>query len=338
MNALSVAVVGAAGLVGRELLDVMGARRLPVGELRLLGSPKTAGTGLQREGVPRQRIELLGPDSFAGVDVAFFAAGPGVAGEHAPRAADAGAAVIDLSSRFRLDDLVPLVVPEVNPEAIAERRERGIVASPSATAVALSVVLAPLATAAGIRRVVVSTYQSAAGGGRRAMNGLSRETLDLLNARGVRRACFGRRRAFNCVPQVGDLEPGGASTHELRVVGETRKVLGDGGLAMSVTAVRVPVFFGHAMSVHLETEQPLDAAGAAAVLRGAPGIVIHETADDAYPTPLEVAGSDVTHVGRLRDDPAGERSIVFWVAVDNVRKGAALNAFQIAEILVRDHL
>jgi aspartate-semialdehyde dehydrogenase len=320
--------------VGEEILDLLDDRRFPTGELRLLGSLRTAGGEIERAGM-RTKIALLGSDSFAGLDLVFFAAGPTVSGEHAPRAADAGAAVIDCTSRFRLDEAVPLVVPEVNADAIGERRERGIVASPSALTVALAIVLAPLAAAAGLRRVVASSYQGAAGGGRRSMNALSQETVDLLNARGPRRTHFGQRRAFNCVPQVGAVEPGGATIHELHVVEETRKVLGDPGLALSLTAVRVPVFFGHCASVFLETEQPLGAAGAADVLRGAPGVRLHE---DGYPTAVEVAGSDVTHVGRLRDDPAAEHGIALWVVLDNVRKGGALNAVEIAEILIRDYL
>jgi aspartate-semialdehyde dehydrogenase len=334
---LAIGVVGPKGLVGGEILDLLDERRFPAGEIRLLGSLRTAGGEIERAG-ERHKIALLGPASFAGLDLVFFAAGPAVAGEHAPRAAEAGAAVIDLSSRFRLDAAVPLVVPEVNAEAIGERRERGIVASPSATAVALAVVLAPLAAAAGLRRVVTCTYQGAAGAGRRAMEGLSRETIELLNSRTTRRTRAAHRRAFNVVPQVGAIEPGGASTHELHVVAETRKILGDPGLALGVTAVRVPVFFGHGVGLHLETEQPLGAAGAADVLRGAPGILLHEAAAEAYPTPVEIAGSDATHVGRLRDDPAFEHGIALWVALDNVRKGGALNAVEIAEILVRDYL
>ncbi|HZP42696.1 MAG TPA: aspartate-semialdehyde dehydrogenase [Candidatus Binatia bacterium] len=336
-EALTVAVIGPTGLVGREIVELLSERQFPLGELRLLGSVKTAGGELEHDD-RRQKVALLGPGSFDGVDVAFFAAGPAVAGEFAPAAADAGAAVIDVSSRFRLADGVPLVVPEVNALAIADRRESGIVASPSATTVGLAVVLAPLAEAAGLRRVVVSTYQAASGGGRRAMQGLSEETLDLLSARGPGRPRFAHRRAFNCVPQVGAIEPGGATTHELHVVEETRKVLGNPALALSVTAVRVPTFYGHAMAVTLETEEALGAAAAADLLREARGVVLHAGEEDAYPTPVEIAGADAIHVGRIRDDTAAEQSIALWVSLDNVRKGGALNAVEIAEILVRDYL
>ena len=338
----SIAVVGPNGLIGREILSLLEERGL-AGEIRLLGSVKTAGGEVDDdEGGAARKIDLLGPSSFAGVDVAFFAAGPAVAGAHAPAAAEGGTTVIDLSSRFRLDDGVPLVVPEVNADAIAERRERNIVASPSATAVALAIVLGPLAQEAGLRRVVVSTYQGVSGAGGRALGTLSRESADLMNARGRRRPRFARPIAFNCVPQVGELEPGGSTTHELRVVEETRKVLSRPELPMLVTAVRVPVFFGYALSVNVETESPLDAAAAADVLRAAPGVLLHDATTrevPSYPTGVDVAGSDATHVGRLRDDPSADPpGIALWIALDNVRKGAALNAVQIAEILVRDYL
>jgi len=333
---LAVAVVGPSGLVGQEILDLLAARHFPADPLRLLGSPRSAGREVEVRG-RAEKIALLGPEAFAGMDLVFFAAGPTVSGEHAPRAAAAGAAVIDLTSRFRLDEAVPLVVPEVNAAAIAGHREQGIVANPSGVAIALAVVLAPLAAAAGLRRVVVSTYQGVAGAGRRALDGLSRETIDLLNARGPRRTRFARRIAFNCVPQVGALEPGGATSYERLVVEEARKILSDPGLAMSVTAVRVPVFFGHGLSVNLEAEAPLGPAEATEILRGAPGVLLHDTPEGPYPTPAEVAGSDAIHVGRIRADPAAEHGVALWIALDNVRKGAALNAVEIAEILGRDY-
>jgi aspartate-semialdehyde dehydrogenase len=331
---LRVAVVGAASLAGREIVSLLEERQFPLGELRLLGSLRTAGKEVERAG-RTEKVALLGAESFDGIDVAFFAGGPALAGEHAPVAVAAGAAVIDLSSRFRLDEDVPLVVPEINSAAIAERRERGIVANPSSTAIALALVLAPLAAETGLRRVVVSTYQGVASMGQLGMEALSRETIELLNARGPRRTRFARRIAFNCVPQVGAVEPGGVTTHELQAVEETRKILGNAGLAMHVTAVRVPMFFGSALSIGVETEQPLGAAAAIELLRSAPGLVLEE---DAYPTPAEVVGSEATYVGRVRDDLSAENALALWVTLDNVRKGGALNAVQIAEVLVRDYL
>jgi aspartate-semialdehyde dehydrogenase len=337
VTGLRVAVVGASGLVGREILRLLDERSESHAELRLLGSPRTAGATIE-EGDVQGRIELLRPGAFDEIDVAFFAAGPSVALEWAPVAAQAGAAVVDLSSRFRLDQMVPLVVPEVNPDTLAGWRERGIVASPSSAVVGLTVVLAPLATAAGIRRVVVSTYSGVASAGRRAVAGLSKETIDLLNGRGQKPTWFPRRIAFNSVPQQGDIEPGGATTHELHVVEETRRVLGDPALAMQITAVRIPMFFGLGLSVALETEQPLSPDEAVEILRPAPGIMVHASPDDAYPTPVEVTGSAATHAGRIRSDPSVENGLALWVALDNVGKGAALNAVEIAELLVRDHL
>lgn len=333
---LAVAIVGASGLVGREVLALLDERQFPADSVRLLGSPRTAGGEVERAGRP-ERIELLGPEAFAGIDLVFFTAGMALAGEYAPLAAAAGGAVIDSSPRFRLDDAVPLVVAEVNPAMLVERRERGIVASPSSTAVALSMVLAPLVAQAGLRRVVVSTYQSVSGVGRRGLDALSRETIDLMKAQAVRRRRFGRRIAFNCVPRVGAVEPGGATTHELQAVEEVRKVLGDPALALSATAVRVPVFYGHAFSVHLVTEQPLDADAATELLRSAPGLLVPDAPSELYPTPAEVIGSDATHVGRIRNDPAVEHGLALWIALDNVRRGAALNAVAIAEILLRDY-
>jgi aspartate-semialdehyde dehydrogenase len=337
MRDLRIAVVGASGLAGREVLRLLAEREEPPAELRLLGSPRTAGARIE-EGSVEAQVGLLQPGAFDGIDVAFFAAGPTLAFEWASVAAQAGAAVIDLSSRFRFDEQVPLVVPEVNPETLATWRERGIVASPSATTVGLTVTLAPLAEAAGLRRVVVSTYSGVASAGRRAVAGLSKETIDLLNGRGHRRTRFPRRIAFNCVPQLGDLLPDGSATHELHATLETRRVLDQGDLAMHVTAVRVAMFFGLALNVAVETERPLSAEDAIQILQPARGLLVHASPDDPYPTPVEVTGSDATHVGRVRADPSTENGLALWIALDNVGKGAALNAVQIAELLVRDYL
>ncbi len=337
MRELRIAIVGAAGLAGREVLRLLTEREEPPAELRLLGSPRTAGARIE-EGEVASQVGLLQAGAFDDIDVAFFAAGPTLAGEWAPAAAQAGAAVIDLSSRFRFDEQIPLVVPEVNRDTLATWRERGIVASPSSTTVGLTATLAPLAQAAGLRRVVVSTYSGVASAGRRAVAGLSRETIDLLNGRGQKRTRFPRRIAFNCVPQLGDLLPDGTATHELHVTHETRRVLDRGDLPLHVTAVRVPMFFGLGIGVNLETDQPLSADDALEVLRPAPGLLVHASPDDAYPTPVEVTGSEAVHVGRVRADASTEHGLSLWIAFDNVGKGAALNAVQIAELLVRDHL
>lgn len=337
MAGLTVAVVGATGLRGQEILRLLDDRQLDVDEVRLLGSTRTAGSQLE-EGRWRGPVRLVSSSSFEGVDVAFFAAGPAVASEYAADAARAGAAVIDCSSRFRLDPAVPLVVPEVNAAALADWRDRGIVANPSAAAIALAVVLAPLAAAGGLRRVVVSTFHGVAGAGQRGLRGLSQETIDLLNGRGDRPRVFAKRIAFNVVPQVGTIEPGGASAHETAVVEEVRRVLDDPALAMHVTAVRVPVFFGVGLAILVETEQAVLPEAAVEALRPAAGVFLHEDPSDAYPTPADVVGSGATHVGRVRRDPSVEHGLALWAAIDSIGKGAALNAVQVAEVLARDWL
>ena len=323
----TVAVVGAGGLVGSEILEVLESRQFPVERVKLLGSLKSAGTRTDRG-----TIELLGPSAFADVDLAFFAVGPAIAGEFVPAAVSAGARVVDLSSRFRLDPEVPLVVPEVNASLLRMGERHDLVASPSATAIGLSVTLAPLAAVAGLRRAVVSTYQGAASGGRRLLKKLSRDTIALLNARRQPGTGLG----FDCIPRVGAMLPGDVTSHEVHVMEETRRILAAPDLAISVTAVRVPSFFGQGLSVHLETERRLPADEAARVLRDAPGLIVHDDSTQPPPTLAGVAGSGATHIGRIRDDPASEHGLALWIALDTVRKGAALNAVEIGEILVQE--
>jgi aspartate-semialdehyde dehydrogenase len=325
-----VAVVGATTLVGEELVRLLGDRQFPAAGLRLLGTSRTAGRQIEDA-----TIALLGPSSFDGVDVAFFAAGPAVAGEFVGTALRAGAHVVDASSRFRLEATVPLVVPEVNAAVLTGDAPPRLVASPSSTAVGLAVVLAPLVEAAGVRRVAVATYQSAAGGGRRAVEHLSRESIALLSGRGDDDDATRVRRAFNCIPEIGTVEPDGATTYELAVVEEVRKVLADPELAMHVTAVRVPMFFGVGASVTVELERPLDRDAARAVLRDGHGLLLHEEEEGGAPTPADVIGSQATHVGRLREDPSVPGGLAMWVTLDSIEKGVALNAVQIAEILIR---
>lgn len=324
----SVAVVGAAGLVGGEIVEVLEKRGFPLGRLKLLGSLKSAGARTDRG-----PVELLDAGAFADVDLAFFAAGPSVAGEHVPAALAAGARVVDLSSRYRLDPAVPLVVPEVNASLLRMGEAHDFVASPSASAIGLSVALAPLAAAVGLRRVIVATYQGAGSGGRRMLRRLSRDTIALLNTRGEPGT---GGLGFDCIPRVGPVLPGGATAHELHLAEELRRVLALPDLPVSVTAVRVPAFFGQGMDVHLETERGVSAEEATRLLRDAPGLLVAE--DDAAlpPTLAGVAGSEATHVGRIREDAAFEHGLALWVALDSVQKGAALNAVEIAEILVQD--
>jgi aspartate-semialdehyde dehydrogenase len=327
-DAFAVAVVGATSLIGEEIIRLLGERQLPVGELRLLGSTRTAGRKIEEA-----TVGLAGPGAFHGIDLAFFAAGPTVAGAHAADAIRSGARVVDTSSRFRLDESVPLVVPEVN-AALLGPDPPDLVASPSSTAVGLAVVLAPLAEAAGLRRVVVSTYQSAAGAGKRAVERLSKESIALLTGRGDDDVAL--RRAFNAVPLVGTVEIDGITSYERAVVHEVRRVLGLPALAMQVTAVRTPMFFGMGASVSVELERPLGREAASSLLRSARGLLVHDDADaTTLPTPADVVGSQATHVGRLRNDDSVRNGLALWLALDSIEKGAALNAVQIAEIVMR---
>ena len=340
MRDYTVAVVGATGAVGTELLKILDERRFPVGELRLLASERTAGTfiALERGEV---RVDLLDAEAFADVDLAFFCAGGAVSGDYAPLAVEAGAVVIDKSSHFRLDPLVPLVVPEVNAADLRER-ERGIVASPNCTTIPIVVALKPIADTAGIGRIVAASYQAVSGGGKRGVEALSRETVNVMNMRDAAAGddsdgVFPRRIAFNCIPQVDAFLEDGSTKEEAKVIAETRRVLHADDLPVAVTCVRVPTFYGHAVALTVETEAKLDAADARELLRAAPGIILCDASTDIpYPTPADVGGSDAVYVGRVRDDPSHPRGLQLWVAADNVRKGAALNAVQIAELLTRE--
>ena len=336
---LIVAVVGATGAVGGEVVRTLEERVFPVAELRLAASPRTAGGLVDWRG-SSVRVEALDAAIFEGVDLAFFCAGGAVSAEYAPIAVDAGAVVIDKSSHFRMHPDVPLVVPEVNPEDLAERH-LGIVASPNCTTIPMVVALKPLADAAGLVRIVASSYQAVSGGGKRGVDTLSRETINLLNLRdpseGEGSSVFPRRIAFNCIPQVDAFLPDGSTKEEAKVIAETRRVLHLETLPIAVTCVRVPTFYGHSVALTIELEQPLDPEEACRLLRESPGVVLCELGDEMpYPTAADVGGTDAVYVGRVREDPSHPHGLQLWVAADNVRKGAALNAVQIAEIVVRD--
>lgn len=329
-----VAVVGATGLVGRQLVDRLAASRLPVQELRLYASERSAGERLafRGDGIP---VLPLAEADFAGLDLVFSAVDADVARALVPRAVAAGAVVIDKSSAFRLDPEVPLVVPEVNPEAAA--RHRGILASPNCSTIQLVVLLKPLHEQAGLRRVVVVTFQSVSGSGRRALEGLPAEARQFLDAGEADPRAYpeyGRRVAFNVLPQCDAFADDGYSREEHKLVYETRRILDLPGLAVTATAVRVPVPVGHAEAVLVELERALDAAEARELLRRAPGVVVvDDPATGAYPTPAEVAGRDEVFVGRIRQEHGQPRNLWLWIVADNLRKGAATNAVQIAELL-----
>ncbi len=336
---LAVAIVGATGAVGSEVLRTLEERVFPVGDLKLFASSRTAGELVEWRD-RSIRVDEVDGDGFEGIDVAFFCAGGAVSAEYAPHAVDAGAVVIDKSSHFRMHPDVPLVVPEVNADEIAER-PLGIIASPNCTTIPIVVALKPIADAVGIGRIVAASYQAVSGGGKRGIDVLSRETINLLNMRdpddGGQPSVFPRRIAFNCIPQVDAFLEDGSTKEEAKVVAETRRVLHLETLPIAVTCVRVPTFFGHTVALTVELEQPLDAADASELLRTAPGVILCEPGSEMpYPTAADVGGTDAVYVGRVRNDPSTPYGLQLWVAADNVRKGAALNAVQIAEIVARD--
>lgn len=331
---LVLALVGATGTVGRTVLEVLDDLDVPVKALRPFASSRSTGTTVAFRD-DDLRVEPLRDGCFQGCDVAIFCAGAAVSRQWAARAWAEGCAVVDDSPAFRGEADVPLVVAEVNGAAAAGYRARGVVANPSSVATALALVLAPLRDAAGLARVVVSTYQSASGLGQGGVEELEKQSRDLLNIREPDPAArFPHRLAFNVIPQVGAFVDGGATEDEVKIVQETRKVLGDDTLGISATAVRVPVFFGHSAAVNVATRRPLGAAGARAALAKAPGVkVVDDPSQRVYPMPILVGSEDAALVGRLRDDPSQPNGLDLFVAIENTRKGAATNAVQLARLV-----
>jgi aspartate-semialdehyde dehydrogenase len=335
--AYSIAVIGATGLVGQEIIEQLDQRGFPIAALQLYASLRTAGDELRCGGVSA-RVELLDGARFDATDIVFLAAGEQVSAEWVPRATDAGAVAIDTSQLFAGDADVPLVVPEVNAAGLADYGLRSLVASPDPAAVAMSIVLKPLHTAGRVKRVVASTFEAVSGAGRAGIEELQRQTVELMNGRSAEPALFPHRIAFNLVPQVGELLAGGASHDEQLTTQAVRRLLDAPDLEISVTRVRAPLFYGAAISLNVETVDPLAAAEAHDLLRAAPGILLQDdTTTASYPTPADVVGQDAICVGRVRADEAANL-LDLWVVFDNVRKGAATNAVQIAELLIRDHL
>lgn len=335
-----VAIVGATGAVGEVLLTLLAERGFPVGRVVALASERSAGEEVQF-GKKHLRVQVLERFDFAGIDFAFFSAGGSVSEIHAPRAAAAGAVVIDNTSFFRMHRDVPLVVPEVNSDrlaAFADPEHSGIIANPNCSTIQMVVALAPIHRAAGIERINVATYQAVSGAGRRAMEELGRQTMDKLSFREPKVAVFSAPIAFNVIPRIdvldADSDMPGFTREERKMHNETRRILDDDRLGVNATAVRVPVFYGHSEAVHLETREPIDLERVRELLAAAPGVEL--LASDAEPTPLEHAsGRDAVVVGRLRRDPTHPRGIDLWITADNLRKGAALNAVQIAETILQ---
>ena len=336
----NVAVVGATGLVGETLIQVLEERSFPLSRLHALASNRSLGKSVSFRGRTLPVEELDGFD-FSKTAIAFFSAGAEVSRQYAPKAAAAGCIVIDNTSEFRYENDIPLVVPEVNAHTLAQYRNRGIIANPNCSTIQLVVALHPIHQAVGIERINVATYQSVSGAGREAVEELAEQSIQLLSGQGpVTARVVAKQIAFNCVPQIDEFLDNGYTREEMKVVLETRKILEDPGLRINATAVRVPVFYGHSEAVQVETREKISPAEVRALLEKAPGItVLDERRPGGYPTAAtEAANRDTVYVGRIREDLSSERGLNLWVVADNVRKGAATNSVQIAEILVRQHM
>ena len=334
---LRVAVVGATGLVGETMIQVLEERNFPVSELHLLASNRSLGKRVDFKGRSLPVQDLAGFD-FSKADIGLFSPGAEVSREYAPKAAAAGCIVIDNTSEFRYQDDIPLVVPEVNPHAIARYKNRNIIANPNCSTIQLVVALKPIHDAVGIERINVATYQSVSGAGREAVEELAQQSIALLSGKGpVEAHVVPKQIAFNCVPQIDRFEDNGYTREEMKIVWETRKILEDPEIRVSATAVRVPVFYGHSEAVSIETRTKITADEARALLEKAPGVqVLDEHKPGGYPTAAtEAANRDTVYVGRIRQDVSTERGLNLWVVADNVRKGAATNSIQIAEILAQ---
>lgn len=335
-----VAVVGATGLVGDTMVKILEERDFPVSELFPLASNRSLGKSVEFRGRKYPVLELDGFD-FSRADIGLFSAGGEVSREYAPKAAAAGCVVIDNTSEFRNDDDIPLVVPEVNPQAIAGYKARGIIANPNCSTIQMVVALKPIHDAVGIERINVATYQSVSGAGKEAVEELAAQSAALLSGReaGAPKT-IAKQIAFNCVPQIDSFEANGYTREEMKMVWETRKIFGEPAMRVNSTTVRVPVFYGHSEAVHIETRRKLTAADARALLEKAPGVqVLDERVPAGYPTAVtEAANHDTVYVGRIREDISHEMGLNLWIVADNIRKGAATNSVQIAEILARDFL
>ncbi|MFQ5938755.1 MAG: aspartate-semialdehyde dehydrogenase [Alphaproteobacteria bacterium] len=333
-----IAVVGATGNVGREILTTLAEREFPADEVVALASADSVGKEVSFGEGRTLKVKALDGFDFKGFDIALFSPGAKISAVHAPRAAQAGCVVVDNTSHFRMEPDVPLVVPEVNPEAIAGYAKRNIIANPNCSTIQMVVVLKPLHDLARIKRVVVATYQSVSGAGREAMDELFRQTRAIYVNDPIKRERFTKQMAFNVIPHIDDFLDDGSTREEWKMAAETQKIL-DPSIKVAATCVRVPVFIGHAEAVNLAFERPITAAAARAALEQAPGVsVIDYRVDEGYVTPVECVGEDSVYVGRIREDKTVKNGLGLWVVADNLRKGAALNAVQIAEELIRSYM
>lgn len=334
----NIAVVGATGMVGKEIISILEERAFPVGELKLLASERSVGSLIEYNG-KNHKVDLLTKDSFNGTDIGLFSPGASVSAEFAPAAVNAGAIVIDNTSCFRMDPDIPLVVPEVNPEFIGDFKNKGIIANPNCSTIQMVVALKPIYDEVGIKRIVVSTYQAVSGSGKDAIDELHSQMVSILNQQPLKCDVYPYQIAFNCLPHIDAFTDDGYTKEEIKMIFETKKILGDDSLAVTATAVRVPVFFGHSESVNIETEEKITVPAVKTLLEKSPGVLLVDNPSALqYPFAIEAAGNDEVMVGRIREDGSIENGLNIWIVADNLRKGAALNAVQIAELLIKDHI
>lgn len=339
MKKYNVAVVGATGAVGETILKVLEERKFPVGELYLLASARSAGKRIEFNG-QWHTVEDLETFDFSKAQIGLFSPGASISAVYAPKAAAAGCVVVDNTSQFRYDDDIPLVVPEVNPDAVAGYKTRGIIANPNCSTIQMMVALKPIYDAVGIERINVATYQAVSGTGKEAIEELATQTANLLNLKPITTEVYPKQIAFNCIPQIDVFMDNGYTKEEMKMVWETKKILADETVLVNPTAVRVPVFYGHSEAIHIETKTKISAAQVRELLNKTEGVVvIDEHKDGGYPTAVsDAADTNPVYVGRIREDISCEKGINLWVVADNVRKGAATNTVQIAELLIAHHL
>ncbi len=338
-DTFDVAVVGATGAVGEVMLSILKERDFPVGTVYALASERSAGTQVDF-GTSTLTVGKLADFDFSKVQIGLFSAGASVSAEYAPKAVEAGCVVIDNTSHFRYDDDIPLVVPEVNEDAIAQYKKRGIIANPNCSTIQMVVALKPIYDAVGIERINVATYQALSGAGRKAVEELVRQTATMLNGKPLEIEGDQKQIAFNAVPQIDDFEDNRYTREEMKMVWETRKIFGDDSILINPTAVRIPTFYGHSEAINIETKDKISAAEVCRLMSAAPGVeLIDGVATGQYPTAVtDSSGNDAVFVGRVREDISHPRAINLWVVSDNIRKGAALNSVQIAEILAKNYL
>ena len=338
-NLFDVAVVGATGVVGETMISILEERQFPVANLYPVASHRSAGSSVNFQG-KRVKVQDLAEFDFSQAQIGLFSPGASVSAVYAPKAVEAGCVVVDNTSQFRYEKDIPLVVPEVNPDSVALYADRGIIANPNCSTIQLTVALKPIYDAVGIERINICTYQAVSGSGKLAVAELATQTANLLNLKPVEANVYPKQIAFNAIPHCDTFMDNGYTKEEMKMVWETRKILGDESILVNPTSVRVPVFYGHSEAVHLETETKISAAEAREVLERSPGIVVLDKPENGgYPTAVtESAGADAVFVGRIREDISHPRGLNLWVVSDNVRKGAALNSVQIAEILVKGFL